>query len=157
MVTGIELAGLILAIMPILRTAMHFYRVGFRTLKHVDEYMDELDDLRNAVLRQTVKFENTLEKLLVNTVSPHQLCILLKDPKDRMWHSGDVQKSFADFLHSGYQIFCEALGNFHITVDALRKKFPITRNDLVCTLKPSPFLKLIIVEYSLIKAYGNAS
>lgn len=132
MLTGVEVAGLVLAAVPILLTALEHYRQGFESVKIAKNYLQHLRLLRREVKIQLSIFRHTLEHLLGYTVSPRILRSLLREPDGQLWYEPDIQRQLKPFLGDSYEPFCETVIEFREIVVELLEKFGADPDCDVC-------------------------
>jgi hypothetical protein len=73
MVTGIEVAGLALAIFPIVLKGLRFYLEDTQEIKEARAYTGKLKRLHRKLKMENMKFENTCELLLEGMVSAEEM------------------------------------------------------------------------------------
>lgn len=132
MLTGVEVAGLVLAAVPIILTALEHYREGFESIKIAKNYLHHLRALQREVKIQLSIFRHTLEHLLENAVSTRQLRSLLREPDGQLWHEPDIQRRLASFLGVSYEPFCETTAELREIVVELQYNFDNGCNLNVC-------------------------
>ena len=122
MVTGVEIAGLILATAPLVVSFLERYRKGLEPFQRWARYRKDIKRLTIDIRLEVDKFLLTFEHLLEGTVSPDQLTVLLHEPNNALWHSQMVQASVHILLGVAYESFCEGLHNFYEALFELHKK-----------------------------------
>ncbi|KAI5785805.1 hypothetical protein EDC01DRAFT_189016 [Geopyxis carbonaria] len=85
MVTGIESAGLALAIFPLLVQGLKFYAGGCCTIKDWHNYDRVLKCFARELKMEKCKFENTCLSLLEDMVSPGEIQNLMDNPGGDCW------------------------------------------------------------------------
>ena len=133
MITGVEIAGLVLGAVPVVLSALEQYRKGFESAKVARQYLRHLKSLQRNLDAQFQIYRNTLERLLSNTVSESQLRTLLKDPQGPYWSTPDVQQCLQSFLCSSYGPFCDTIGEFHDVVKEIQERFQCDAHSQVMT------------------------
>ena len=133
MITGVEIAGLLLGAIPAVLFALEQYRKGLESAKVAKQYQLHLKRLQRNLDAQFQIYSNTLERLLSNTVSGGQLRILLQDPLGPCWSAPDVQQRLQTFLCSSYSPFCDTVGEFHDVVKEIQEKFQCGAHGQVAT------------------------
>src|SRR5579871_5696579 len=94
MVTGIETAGIILAVFPLIISALEHYKEGFSTLQIWWMYRTEFLDFLRKIGIQFVLFRGNLEELLTPIVtSEAQMNELLLDPGGDAWRNEKLEES----------------------------------------------------------------
>ena len=122
MITGVELAGLVLATTPLVISSLEKYRRGLEPFQRWAKYSKDLRRLTKDIRLEVDKFLLTFESLLESTVPSEQLTILLHKPNSSVWHDPTVQACIHEFLGVAYGSFCEALQNFYEALFELHGK-----------------------------------
>ena len=122
MITGVEVAGLVLAVVPVLFSALDFYGRGLERLNDAKHYSRNLRSLRRDLSCQINIFQNTVERLLQNAVPADYVQPLLTNPNGPLWSSEEVQRRLRLFLGCSFYSFCETLTEFKIVVVELHEK-----------------------------------
>lgn len=118
MLTGIEAAGLALAIIPVVVEILDFYS-GSLTSRDVSFLAESL---RNKELI----FKNTVEELLNSVLSKTELRKLLEDPRGPLWTDDGINSRVADHLGAEASGLFEVAKEIHSTVHDLKAKLPVS-------------------------------
>ena len=78
--TGIEIAGLVLAVLPVLVSAFEHYNDGINPLKAAVRWDSQLPRLIRKIRNQHVHYEQTLMQLLGPLVAENQLAEMVARP-----------------------------------------------------------------------------
>ncbi|KAF8243707.1 hypothetical protein K440DRAFT_663936 [Wilcoxina mikolae CBS 423.85] len=117
MVTGVEAAGLALAIFPILVQSIGFYLEGSRTIKDWWNYKGVLSRLVRQLEMEQVKFENTCGIFLEGLVTAEQATILVGGTG---WDDIDFQEVLRQRLQSNVaKAFVDAVVALHLQLRKL--------------------------------------
>ena len=68
MVTGVETAGLVLAVFPLVVKGMQYYAEGLQTIQYWRRYRRELQNHARRIKTQWVRYLNTIELLFEGIV-----------------------------------------------------------------------------------------
>ena len=100
MVTGIETAGLVLAIFPLVIEGMKVYASGARTIKDMKRHEMILAQYGRALSVELVKFENTCENLLADMVSMEDSTLqeLMNNPGGPEWQNPNLEAAMLSRL-----------------------------------------------------------
>ena len=88
--SGFEIVGVILAVLPLLISAVENYQRGLnplKTLLYPSKYEVELRSLNRKLQIQKDLFEKSIATLLLPGISRRTLGILLKNPNGPAWHT----------------------------------------------------------------------
>ena len=114
--SGFEVVGVVLAVIPLLISAVEDYEKDLHPLKmllYPGKYRKELLRLGRTIRVQRDLFEGSLETLLSPAVSTGELHVLLKDPNGPAWHTLEMAtklKGQLETTHSGCLIVIEEMG-----------------------------------------------
>ena len=85
MVTGIETAGIVLAILPLVIEGLKAYLEGVRTIEKWCRFDRELANLVRILDAEYIRYLNTCEELLIGIVPPSTVGALLDSPSGDGW------------------------------------------------------------------------
>ena len=123
--SGIEAAGIALAVFPILVDGMTRFVDGVQTIRYWRRYRVRLQDYVDIMDTQRVYYQDTLEELLTGIVqSEDEIRDLMELPRGAIWkkaeyeeklrqrlgHSHAVYLKMADRLVNALNSMCEKLG-----------------------------------------------
>jgi hypothetical protein len=160
MVTGVEIAGLVLGAMPLVIRALESYRKGLNPLLDYFHYNTTLTKLRIRLNIQHVLFEDHLKRLLLSESSPAEIEALFYDPNEpsriALWGSKEVEqklrkklsqqqfKTFMDVLQEMDGVMKKLMDNLDIDMKGKVRKLiprftktmisPICKLTLLCSL-----------------------
>lgn len=129
MVTGIEAAGLGLAIFPLVIEGLKSYSNGARTIKDIWRSQVTLKSLIRELKMEKCKFDNTLAPLLEGVVldqaNPN-------DPDGKLWRTEVFQNTLKSRLRPDtVEVYIESMEDLHSALESLTNKFEL-RNK-VCS------------------------
>ena len=123
--SGIEVAGIALAVFPILVNGMTHFVDGVQTIKYWRRYRVRIQDYADIIETQRVYYQDTLEELLTGIVqSEGEIRELMELPTGAIWkkaeydeklrqrlgHSHAVYLKMADRMVNALHSMCEKLG-----------------------------------------------
>ncbi len=133
MLTGIETAGLILAIFPILVAALEHYKAGLEPIQTFSHYKLRLVELNGDLAFHRGKFLQSLTLLLERFIQPKALGALLCDPLGRLWKDQDLEARLSKCLGSfDFSVFVDIVTGFKSTLEELIKKLDVDQDGKVC-------------------------
>ncbi|KAH0559170.1 hypothetical protein GP486_004294 [Trichoglossum hirsutum] len=107
MVTGIELAGLILATFPLVISTLEHYENGFQQIKEWVRFRGEFAMFLNAMNRQKIFFRQNIEELLSPIVaSEYEMSQLLDAPGGPAWMDEELNEKLRKRLPGKYEYEC---------------------------------------------------
>jgi hypothetical protein len=122
MVTGIETAGIVLAILPLVIEGLKAYLEGVRTIEKWWRFDRELANLVRILDAEYIRYLNTCEELLVGIVSPSTVGALLDSPSGDGWRAPDIEKKLRLRLRRSFLSFMETINDMENVVQQLVKK-----------------------------------
>lgn len=132
MVTGVEAAGLALAVFPILIQGLKAYLDGVQSLRSVKNWKRVLNELIRELDVECLCFENVCGKLLEGMISPGDA----KDPMNGdTWDDPELQSKLQERLGpQPTERFTELVKELLQLLENLKTELGI--QDKVCDLKP---------------------
>ena len=104
MLTGIETAGIILAIFPLVISALEHYQQGFHPIKEWIRFRGEFTTFLNALIRQKIFFRQNIEELLSPIISSeYEMSLLLDDPGGCAWADDGLNQRLRQRLPGKYE------------------------------------------------------
>lgn len=132
MATGIEAAGLALAIFPIVIQGLKFYSEGCKTIVEWRRYRKGVKELTRQLTVEQSLFENTCISLLGDMVSAKESASLMEDPGGEAWKTPKIQKVLHGYLPENLvQPFLDAVAALYETLEELQQMFRLTGFDKV--------------------------
>lgn len=131
MITGVETAGLLLAIFPLLVSALEHYQEGFERLSDWWKFRTEFLGLMHAIGRQAILFDENLEELLSPLISSDaEMDTLLRDPTGPFWRRAELEERLRNRLPKSYTSYRNTINDMKATMDVLQKKLGIQNGRL---------------------------
>lgn len=118
MSAGIEVAGLLLAIFPVVIAVVNWYgdRVTFRDIKFLAEQLGNHKQM----------FLNTLAQMLLSVVSPLEAGRLLNDPDAAAWKDVRLNDRILEHLGPQANRILGQIGEIYRTVLVLQEKLTVS-------------------------------
>jgi hypothetical protein len=104
MVTGIETAGLVLAVLPLVISALESYKEGLHTINRLCHSESQLRKLIRTLMVQRTKYRTNLEKLIKAAAPDLGLQEIAEDFSDPIWH-GELNARAKFYLGDRYESF----------------------------------------------------
>jgi len=146
MVTGVELAGLILATFPIIVNALENYGEGLETMKDWARFRLDFHSFLNDFIRQQIFFRQHIEDLLSSVVdSEYTMGIMLDDPDDEQWQSSALEEKLKQRLpgKQEYETYMTTVSSILDILEKIQKKLKISKDKV--RLIHGSFLALVSV------------
>ncbi|KAI4253148.1 MAG: hypothetical protein LQ352_003858 [Teloschistes flavicans] len=123
MVTGVETAGLVLAALPLVISALQHYNEGLKPLKDFARYKSVINELSNDISLQKCLLRGTCEKLLTGLVdSESHLACLLDGPTSPAWREEQLALRLQERLQDSYSNYCELVSTISLAFGKLHYK-----------------------------------
>jgi hypothetical protein len=136
MVTGVETAGIVLAILPLAIEGLKAYLEGVRTIEKWWRFDRELANLVRTLDAEYIRYLNTCEELLVGIVPPSTVGALLASPSGDGWRAPDIERNLRLRLRRSFPSFMETVYDMENVVQQLVKKLGL---DLDSKVSPIDF------------------
>lgn len=134
MVTGVETAGLVLASIPLVVSALEHYAEGVNTVTKWWSYRRELASLIRLLDAEYAQFLGTSEKLLEGLVPPDKLEELIADPGGPGWNDRELDRKLKGRLRRSYGSYLSSVDDMAAAVKSLAAKLELDVNGQVSCL-----------------------
>ncbi|KAL2782623.1 hypothetical protein BJX66DRAFT_345667 [Aspergillus keveii] len=137
MTTGLEVAGLALAIFPLLVNQLDNYARGIEKIRLLARWRRSLAEYALDIGTQHVIFQNTLEQVLDGVVDDtYDATELSNDPQSDLWSDSKVQTKLKRKLGRNYEVFIGNMTGAYSILFELSKRLGIdlTQADLASDL-----------------------
>jgi hypothetical protein len=135
MVTGVETAGLVLAVFPLVVNGLGSYVAGANTLRRWRNermYGRELKHLQRQLETQRVIYLNTLEELLADIVhSDADRALLINDPSDPTWKRKEYETLLHEKLGQSYHAYLATVNDLCESITLLEEKTSLNAPERV--------------------------
>lgn len=132
MVTGIETAGIALAILPLVVNQLDAYVQGIETLKlfRTRRYRRLFDEYSTELGNQHAILLNTLEQSLEGLVHyDDEISDLINNPHGSLWKDASFQARLAKKLDRNYGAFTRTMTDLSILLETLSRKLGLESAD----------------------------
>jgi hypothetical protein len=124
MLTGIEIAGLVLGAFPLAVEGIKFYANGARTMNEMRHHRHVLDEFIRELDMERIKFVDTCYDLFEDTVTGDELSSLIDDPGGECWKDESFQRKLEVRLrHHCVPHFVQAVRTLKEVLDELNERF----------------------------------
>lgn len=129
MVTGIEAAGLALAILPLLINQVDAYALGIEKIKLLRRYRRDFKGYSVGLKTQRTILLNTLEQALEGVVDDEdKISQLINNPQGKEWANAALQGRLRRKLNRNYDIFLQNMTSLADLLEYLSRKLQITED-----------------------------
>lgn len=139
MVTGLEVAGIILATFPLIISGLDAYEYGFQTMKEWSHFRKEYLVFMTALGKQKLFFRQNITTLLDPIVkSEDHMLQLLEDPGGKDWKDpelNDMLRRRLEGLEETYECYMETVGSILALLEKLKGKLRLGEGE-VCIKNP---------------------
>lgn len=131
MVTGIEAAGLALAILPLLMNQLDAYARGIEKIKLLRGYRREFADYSMGLGTQRAILINTLEQALEGVVDDeYEVSQLISNPQSDAWEDPVLQKRLRTKLGRNYDVFLANTTALSELLERISRKLKMSATDM---------------------------
>lgn len=139
MATGVEVAGLVLALIPLLVNQLDNYARGFERIRALRRYRRELQSYATGLSAQYSILLNTLELSLEGVIDSHdERSELIHNPKGPGWKHPDLQEKLSEKLGRDYVAFTGTMEALWDTLENLSDRLGLETPDCI-VVSPSCF------------------
>jgi hypothetical protein len=125
--SGFEVAGIVLAVLPLCISAIEDYKEGLEPLKAFVQWNNQLATLIRALRAQHVHYEMNLKAILMPITSDHEVTSLMSDGYGEMWN-GEIGKRLEDRLDLAYKSYQSTVEDCQRIMTAIAKGLDVERN-----------------------------
>lgn len=125
--SGVEVAGIVLGVIPVIVTALQNYAAGVSTIKTLRKYERELGSLIRQLKVQTEILRNTCEELL-NGIDPASIVdTMLDNPGGTAWEDSEIDQQLKARLQGAYDPYMATLEDMKEAVEEIRSRLRIDK------------------------------
>ncbi|OJD38858.1 uncharacterized protein BKCO1_300050 [Diplodia corticola] len=149
--SGVELAGLVLAVLPLVISALEDYNDGLDPVKAFVKWENYLPQYIRKLRNQHVHYEQTLRLLLAPITTEYELAEMIADPQGDLWKDPAMAKRLKYKLDESYDAYHQTIKDIERIMTAIAEKLDlerassVSRNDLEAMLlangQPKPTQK----------------
>ena len=138
MVSRLTQPGFVLAVLPLVISALEHYNEGAKPLKDFVRYKQMIRELVVDLSTQKALFRNTLEKLLSNSVtSDVRLALLLEHPGGEGWQDDELASDLRRRLQGSYDVYMASVNDMEGLVKSLQESMGLDKQGKVPS-RPKP-------------------
>ena len=130
--SGIEAAGLVLAVFPVVVSGLHHFTDGLETIKSWKRYHRELSKYARTLETQRIVFLNTTERLFEGIIqSNDEFEALVKDPGQAFSSNQQYEERLRMRLGRSYDNYNRIMGDIFDALKAAGKELGVDENGKV--------------------------
>ena len=131
--SGIEVAGIALAVFPILISGLNHVVAGIETAKRWKRYRLKLKDYADILESASVYFLDTLDELLSDLVhSDDELLLLLGNPGGSLWKETKYEERLRRRLDRSYTSYLKTVAKLVEALQRMRDRLGVNNVGSVC-------------------------
>lgn len=136
--SGIEIAGLVLGAFPILLHALESYREGAEVLMDWWRIQRAYKKCRQDLKYHQLLFEGNIERFLLPlVVDEEELRQLMADPAGTGWEDRDLEQRLQDRLPKSYSLFLDIIGHINSLMELLKKDLGVNNPEFQARVNPA--------------------
>ncbi|KAF2738523.1 hypothetical protein EJ04DRAFT_585903 [Polyplosphaeria fusca] len=142
--SGVEIAGIALAVLPLIINALEDYEEGLDPIKSFMRWEKELPKCIRKLRNQHVHFEQNMRLLLEPITTDYELAEMLSDPNGQYWKDGEMSEKLRERLQESYHAYQGTIGDIERIMKKIASKLDLdraaelSRNDLEAILAANP-------------------
>jgi len=136
MMSGIEVAGLALAALPLIISALEHYADGASRVKTWWRYKSELEILRRVLDTEFEIYRNICELLLSNIAGPGKIEALLDDPGGPAWSDPDLEMEMKRLLQTSFPGYIQTINQMNAAIGEFKERLKLGPDGEVGELFP---------------------
>jgi hypothetical protein len=134
--SGVELAGLVLGVLPLLIQGIESYNEGLDPIKSFMRWEKELPHFIRKLRNQHVHYSQTIGILLAPITEEIELAEMMTDPGlSRMWRDQEIAARLRDRLQDSYDAYQSTMLDIERITKKIASKLDLDRADEVCISK----------------------
>jgi hypothetical protein len=141
--SGVEIAGLVLASIPLVVSALEHYSDGMSTFERWWRYKREVNRVVRLLVAEQALFQGTCEKLLNAVVTPTELERLIELPGGAQWKDSTLDESLRRHLGRSYDSYMSCVEDMNAVLKDLEARLELDPNGKVGILT-FPSARLLI-------------
>jgi hypothetical protein len=131
--SGVEVVGLVLGVLPLVIEGLEKYADGVRTIKRLMGYKWELETLIDRLRTENSIFKNTCEIVLLGLAPNSSIEKLLLEPGGSAWKTPDLARKLERRLRDSYGDFFNGVMGIHRAVKAITELLGLGLDGKVMT------------------------
>lgn len=130
--SGIEVAGIVLAVLPLFISALENYENGLDPIRAFLEFDSELPNQIRKLRDQHINYNLTMKLLLSSIADSEEVDEMISDPGGDCWKDRNMQKRLEERLDESYQAYLDTIKHIEEIMKTIAKDLKIDQSDRVC-------------------------
>jgi len=133
--SGIELAGLIIGVFPLLIHALERYGEGAELLSDWWRIQRAYKKCKHDLEYHQILFEENVERFLLPlVVDDDELKTLMNDPAGELWEEKELEDRLKERLPKSYQLFLGIMGDINDLMESMKKELGVHNAQFVAKI-----------------------
>ncbi|KAL1619921.1 hypothetical protein SLS56_009938 [Neofusicoccum ribis] len=138
--SGVELAGLVLAVLPLVISALEDYNDSLDPVKAFVKWENYLPQYIRKLRNQHVHYEQTLRLLLAPITTEYELADMIAEPHGELWKDPAMAQKLKHKLDESYDAYHQTIKDIERIMKTIAEKLDleratsVTRNELEAML-----------------------
>jgi hypothetical protein len=152
--SGIEIAGLVLGVFPVLISALKAYREGAETMTDWWKIARAYKKTQQDLSYHQILFEGNVERFLLPlVVDDDELTVLMADPAGNRWENDELEARLRQRLPKSYDLFLDIICDISKLVESLKKELGVKAKFEAMVTTVSVFANSMPAGGMRLKAY----
>lgn len=130
--SGIEVIGLVLAIIPLVISGVEYYDGAVSKVRWYIKYKGELDSLLRFLDDAQTSLMTIFDNLLSGIAPEWDIDDMVKNPLHEMWHNETIRKKIHSRLYIKAATFSNSLRDIYAAMDEMKERLDIQPDGTVC-------------------------
>ncbi|EON62852.1 hypothetical protein W97_02077 [Coniosporium apollinis CBS 100218] len=142
--SGLEVAGVVLGVLPLLVSALEHYNEGLDPIKAFWGWERELPQFIRKLRNQHVHYEQTLKLLLAPITEDAELADMVANPGQGLWKDAEIAIKLENRLNESYKAYIGTIADIEGIMKKIASKLDLgsgnsmTRDNLETLLSANP-------------------
>ena len=127
--SGFEVAGVVLAVLPLFISALEQYENGLDPIRAFLEFDSELPNQIRKLRDQHIIYNLTIRALLESIVESEDIEEMISNPGGASWNYGAMQEMLEERLGESYQAYFDTIKHMEEIMKAIAKDLKIDQSE----------------------------
>ncbi|KFY36392.1 hypothetical protein V494_05049 [Pseudogymnoascus sp. VKM F-4513 (FW-928)] len=127
--SGIEVAGVVLAVLPLFISALEHYEDGTDPIRLFLEYDHEFPNHIRKLRDQHIMYNLTIKELLLSVAESEEVEDMISDPGGACWKDVSMQNRLEERLDESYQAYLDTIKQIEEIMKTIAKDLKIDQSD----------------------------
>jgi hypothetical protein len=137
--SGIEVAGIVLGAIPLVISGLEHYGEGARTIRSMWDYPKEFATLSRRLRVENETFRNTMELVLSGFVGDGTLSDMLTQPGGQAWTETRIEQELHRTLQGSHAVFLETVVDMNRALVTFMERLRLDTDGKVSLVKVCAF------------------